>query len=193
MKRIAGLVLILAFTVAAPTAFAQDEEERGEVGVFLDYTRLRHADGNFWGPGASIAFNLGRYVQLEGGMSYLPERTFVTTTTTGTTTTTTQTGLRLLQGLFGPKFQTGIGPVKGFLVLKGGFLNFAVSNRGIGTGFADQFGQIDDGDTNGVFYPGIGVEFGRRIGLRLEVGDLMYFDNGANHNLRVTAGPMFRF
>lgn len=193
MKRLAGLGIILALTLGGTAVRAQDEE-RGEVGVFVDYVRLRHANNtNFWGPGAQIAFNLSNHVQLEGGMSYLPERTFVTTTGTGTTITTTQTGLRLLQGLFGPKLQTGIGPVKAFLVLKGGFLNFSVSNRGIGAGFTGAVGNIRDGDTNGVFYPGVGVQFGRRFGLRAEVGDLMYFDRGTNHNLRVAVGPMFRF
>jgi len=29
--------------------------------------------------------------------------------------------------------------------------------------------------------------------LRAEAGDMMYFDNGANHNLNVTFGPTFRF
>jgi hypothetical protein len=193
MKRLAGLGIILALTLGGTAVLAQDEE-RGEVGVFADYVRLRHANNtNFWGPGAQIAFNLNDHVQLEAGMSYLPERTFVTTTGTGTTTVTTQTGLRLLQGMFGPKFQTGIGPVKAFLVLKGGFLNFGVSNRGIGAGFAGAVGNIADGDTNGVFYPGVGFEVGRRFGLRAEVGDLMYFDRGANHNLRVAVGPTFRF
>jgi len=31
------------------------------------------------------------------------------------------------------------------------------------------------------------------IGLRLDVGDEMYFNNGAHHNLRVAFGPVFRF
>jgi hypothetical protein len=31
------------------------------------------------------------------------------------------------------------------------------------------------------------------VGLRLEVGDDIYFDNGARNNLRVTFGPTIRF
>ncbi len=121
MKRIAGLILILALTLlVAPAVFAQQSEEHGEVGVFADYTRLRHFNNaNFWGPGAQISFNIGKYAQLEGGMAYDLERTFTTTSTSGTTTTTTQNGLRLLNGLFGPKIQTGWGPVKVFGVVKG--------------------------------------------------------------------------
>jgi hypothetical protein len=31
------------------------------------------------------------------------------------------------------------------------------------------------------------------IGLRLDVGDEIYFNNGSHHNLRVAFGPVFRF
>ena len=196
MKRIAGLILILALTLlVAPAVFAQQSEEHGEIGVFADYTRLHHLnDSNFWGPGAQISFNIGKYAQLEGGMAYDLERTFKTSTTSGTTITTTQTGLRLLNGLFGPKIQTAWGPVKVFGVVKGGFLNFAVSNKGAATGFANQVGTVPHGDTNGVLYPGGGVEFfAKWFGVRAEVGDEIYFDNGANHNLKFQVGPVFRW
>jgi hypothetical protein len=194
MKAIAALLVALALTIAAPALFAQ-QEEHGEIGVFADYTRLHHAnDRNFWGPGVQVSFNIGRFAALEGSMAYDLEQTFVNTSTTGTTTFTSQNGLRLLHGLFGPKFQTGIGPVRAFVVLKGGFMNFRVSNQGAANGFADQFTGLASGDTNGVFYPGAGIEFGsHRIGIRLEAGDEMYFDRGANHNLKVMAGPVFRF
>jgi hypothetical protein len=40
----------------------------------------------------------------------------------------------------------------------------------------------------------VGLEaFGGPIGIRLEVGDEVYFLNGARNNLRVTFGPQFRF
>jgi hypothetical protein len=43
-------------------------------------------------------------------------------------------------------------------------------------------------------YPGGGVEgFWGPIGLRLEAGDEIYFDNGTHNNLKVTFGPAFRF
>ena len=197
MKAIAGILVILALTVVTPALLAQ--EEHGEIGVFADYTRLHNAgDRNFWGPGAQVSFNLGRFTQIEAAMAYDTEQTFTSTGTTivgGTTTSTftTQNGLRLLHGLFGPRFQTGIGPVKAFIVLKGGFLNFRVNNQGIANGFVTQVNGIPGGDTNGVFYPGGGIEFGRRIGIRLEAGDEMYFFHGANHNLKIQAGPIFRF
>ena len=190
MKRIAGLAIILAMVaLVAPALFAQ--EEHGEVNVFADYVRLRHAgNANYWGPGASLGFNLNNYAALEGSMAYDLEKTIVMSGTdpvTGTTTTT-DTGLRLWHGEFGPRFQTGFHSAKLYLVLKGGFLHFSTSNS-----FTSTVGNFVNGDTNGVFYPGVGIELGKRFGIRAEVGDLMYFDRGANHNLRITVGPKFSF
>jgi hypothetical protein len=201
MKRIAGLV-ILAITFLAPALMAQ--EEHGEFGVYADYTRLHNAnDANFWGPAASIAFNLRNWVQLEANMGYQPAQTVTFTGlsntgtgTTGLTTNSFTSNIRLIEGMFGPKFQTGAGPVKAFFMLKGGFLNFNSSNRNGGVnGFTNAVNHIVSGDTNGVFYPGAGIEFGMThgINLRAEVGDLMYFDNGANHNLKFMIGPAFRW
>ena len=196
MKRIAGLLIILAMvTLVAPALFAQ--EEHGEFSVFADYLRFRNAGNtNFWGPGASIGFNANNYVQFEAAMAYDPEKTFANTSSTGigtvTNTTTNQLGLRLLHGDFGPKFSTGFHGVKLYAVLKGGFLHLSSSRAGIGTGFVNSFNNFDVG-TFGVFYPGVGLEFGKRFGLKAEVGDYMYFNNGANHNLRIAIGPKISF
>jgi len=185
------LAIALALTALAPAVLAQ--EEHGEFGVYADMTRLHNLnDNNFWGVGGRLAFNLSSWAQLEGDMAYdfaqqfsVPSGTLLTTNTTG--------NMRLLQGMFGPKFQTGIGPVKAFVVLKGGFINFGLS--GLSTAaFRSQVANVPAGDTNAVFYPGGGLEFfAGRIGLRLEAGDEMYFFNGANHNLKISVGPQIRF
>ena len=59
----------------------------------------------------------------------------------------------------------------------------------------NQIGNIVDGDTNGVFYPGGGVEFNAGIfGIRVEAGDeIMFLNNGHTNNFRATAGPQIRF
>ena len=193
MKKIALITALLALLSIAPSLFAQ--EEHGEIGVFADYTRLSNVhNGNFLGPGAQIGFNLGRFVQLEGGMTYNFERAVTSTSSTGGSGTVNRSSFRLLSGLFGPKIQTGIGPIKAFAVLKGGFLNFSNSGQNVGNGFTDAVNGVPTGNTNGVFYPGGGVEFfAKFIGLRAEVGDEMYFNNGAHHNLRIAVGPQFRF
>lgn len=190
MKRIA-LVAVFALVLSASAAFAQNH---GEVGAFADYVRLHNAnDANFWGLGGRVGFNATKHVQLEGEISYDFERSFTTGTVTGGTLTTSRSNLRLLHGLFGPKIGTS-GPVRVFVTAKGGFLNFSVNNRSAVSGVTSAFNQVTSGDTNGVFYPGGGVEgFIGPVGLRFDIGDLMYFDRGANHNLRITFGPQFRF
>jgi len=192
MKKISLLLVIALGLMTVPALFAQDH---AEVGVFADYVRLHHADdANFWGLGARVGFNVHSHVQLEADMAYDFERQFTTTTSTGGTTTFDRSGLRLLHGTFGPKIQTNVGPVRAFVLLKGGFLNFGLSGANVSNGFTTQIGNFIGGDTNGVFYPGGGVEFfAGPIGLRVEAGDLMYFDRGANHNLSITVGPTFRF
>jgi hypothetical protein len=199
MKRVV-LLVVLAVAFAVPGAFAADDGtglNHVEFGAFADYVRLNVLNNaNLWGLGGRVAFNAVRSVQFEAEMSYDFERTFVSSTTNTTGTTTVRSNLSLLHGMFGPKIQTGGGPVRLFVTAKGGFLNFrgGAGNNSATGNFTNQIGGITTGDTNGVFYPGGGLElFGGPIGLRFEVGDLMFFDNGAHNNLRVTVGPQFRF
>lgn len=197
MKRFA-ILATLALALLVPAAFAQNH---GEVGVFADYFRLHNADNaNFWGVGGRASFNVHKNIQFEAEMGYDFEKTvttgsFINTTGAGTgTVTTIRSPLRLLHGTFGPKIQTGGGPVRLFAFAKGGFLNFSSSNASVLGGFTGAVSNVPNGDTNGAFYPGGGVEaYLGPVGLRLDVGDFMYFDNGVNHNLRVTFGPHIRF
>ncbi len=188
MKRIA-LVIVLAL-LAAPVVFAQGnpDKDHGEIGAFFDMTRLHHAnDTNFYGLGGRVGFNVHPNVQFEAEMTYDFSRNINVNTSTGVTSTSTN--LRLINGLFGPKFQVGTGAVRAFVTAKGGFLNFSTNHNLTG-----QINGITSGDTNGVFYPAGGIElFGGPIGIRAEIGDLMYFDNGANNNLRFAIGPQIRF
>jgi opacity protein-like surface antigen len=194
--KISAIALLLVLFLA-PVAFAQsqntDAYHRGEVGVLLDYLRLKHADLNQYGLGGRFGFNVHRNVQLELEGAYDFRQTRSTTVTSGVTTSTFRADLRTTSFMFGPKFHTN-GPVRVFGTLKGGILNFSVSTASAPLGFTNTLGTIADGDTNGVFYPAGGVEaFAGWFGVRAEVGDMMYFDRGANHNLRFTVGPQFRF
>jgi hypothetical protein len=77
---------------------------------------------------------------------------------------------------------------------KVGFVNFANTSNISTTAFGNQVGGITDGDTKFAVYPGVGVEgFWGPVGLRLEVGDEIYFAGGAQNNLKVSFGPHFRF
>src|SRR5258708_40353581 len=85
--------------------------------------------------------------------------------------------VRLLHGLAGLKIQS-TGPVRIFGLLKGGFVNFGVGGPVTAGVINNQINNIVDGDTNGVFYPGGGVEFNAGwLGFRVEAGDEIMFLN----------------
>jgi hypothetical protein len=191
------LLLTLALTTT-PLLLAQNGDN-GEVGVFADYFRLQAAPRDLFGVGARLSFNVHKNVQLEAEMAYDFERGFAEGFNDGAGTATIQpSSLRVLHGMFGPKFQVGKeGPyaIRAFVTAKGGFVNFGFSNASVASGFTSAIDNLRrDNNGNAVFYPGGGIEgYVGPIGLRLDVGDEIYFNNGANHNLKITFGPHIRF
>ncbi len=191
MKRALCLVALMCLSI--PLAFAQSSEERGEFGVYADYFRLAPSTTNFYGVGGRIGFNVHSKFQLEGETAYDFEQSFSSsipcTNDSSCTPTLVRGSTHVWDGLFGPKIQTS-GPVKFFVFAKGGFLNFAGGNPS----FVNQVGTFGGPSTYGAFYPGGGIEaYIHKVGIRLDVGDLMYFNNGAKNNLKVSVGPSFRF
>jgi hypothetical protein len=191
MKRILPF-LLLAVAAMAPATFAQDH---AEVGAYGDFFRLNDANINFGGLGGRASFNLNPYVQLEAEMTYDFARAFGEAFSNGSTVTVVDSNVRLLHGLVGPKLETNRGPVRLFVTAKGGFLNFMFDRRppSFDT-FTSSVENLRSSNVNGVFYPGAGAEaFLGPIGLRLDVGDEIYFRNGAHNNLRISFGPTIRF
>ena len=188
-----SIMLSVVGVLALPSlAAAQDH---GEVGAFVDYYRLDRVDPkvNFVGVGGRVAFNVRPTVALEAEMAYDFKRNFTSTFSDGVSTVFVDTRVRPLHALFGPKFQTR-GPFKAFVTGKVGFVNFSVSDQNAPAGFTSALGGVTTGDTKFALYPGGGVEgFFGPFGLRLEVGDEIYFDGGTRNNLRVTFGPQIRF
>lgn len=198
MKRIVVLALV-TICCAAPAVMAQVNEQPNhvEVGVFADYLRFYPPPNpiNFVGVGGRVSFNIRPSVQLEAEMAYDFERNFTTTFTNGVTTQFVRSSTRPLTGLFGPKFSTGGGPFRAFATVKLGFENLNTTTGSVGGGFTGGLNAVGNG-TNTYFalYPGVGVEgFWGPFGLRADVGDQLYFNNGAQNNLRITFGPTFRF
>src|ERR1700724_2451713 len=194
MKRAAFLLFVAGCLV--PLASAQDKEHV-QVSVFADYFRLSQTDTNFGGVGALLSFQAFKEIKLEGQMSYDFDQAFTegfTDTTTGAVSIQ-RSGMRVLHGEFGPKVNIGRHAIQPFVTLKGGFINFRLNNAPatVGTFFSSVNGLRTD-NVNGVLYPGGGLR-GRLgpIGLRLDVGDEIYFNHGTHNNLRVAFGPTFRF
>jgi hypothetical protein len=192
MKRFALLLLVAGFGLA-PMARAQDHVE---VGAFVDYFKLHETGTNFVGLGGRAAFNVAQHVQLEAEMSYDFNKVFTEgfTDTSGGSVTSVNSNIRVLHGLFGPKFQT-TGPVRVFVTVKGGFANFRFDPRPASFDtFTSSVDNLRSDNVDAVFYPGGGIEaFLGPIGLRLEAGDEVIFANGARSNWKVTFGPTLRF
>src|SRR5258708_37629877 len=107
-------IVDLCCGMLAPAVFAQnssDNKNRGNFGIYLDYTRLTLAKANMFGLGGRVGFNVTPHVVMEGEMAWDFERSTTATITSGGITNTFRSDLRLLHGLFGPKFQT-TGPVR---------------------------------------------------------------------------------
>jgi hypothetical protein len=170
-----------------------------ELGVFADYLRFSPTTPqiNFVGAGGRLGFNVHPNVALEGEMSYDFSRNYTTTYNNGGTTTFVTTAVRPLTGLFGPKFQFGTnGPLRVFATGKVGFIDFSTNNSGVvgGSTFTGAVNGVGGAGTHVAFYPGGGFEsFLGPFGLRFEAGDEIYLNSGTYNNLRVTAGPVFRF
>jgi len=194
MKRLVlSAFLVLCF--ASPRfIFAQAlKSDHVEVGVFADYFRVDRTDPslNYAGVGGRLAFNLRPSAQIEAEMAYDFDRSYNNPFNDGSIVPS-QT--HILHGLFGPKFQTGSGPFRFFVTGKVGVISFTTNTQTAPAGFKSALGALGNGDAKFAVYPGGGVEgFMGPVGLRLEVGDDIYFDNGARNNLRVSFGPTIRF
>jgi hypothetical protein len=72
-------------------------------------------------------------------------------------------------------------------------VHFSNQPATIGT-FFSSVDNLRENNVSGVLYPGGGLEghLGP-IGVRLDVGDEIYFAHGAHNNLRVAFGPYIRF
>jgi hypothetical protein len=167
----------------------------GEGGIFAEYFRFSNPGptSNYIGLGGRAAFNVRPSVQIEAEMGYQFERNYPNTFSNGVTTANVTGRLRTLHGLFGPKFQTGSGPVRLFLTGKVGIENFSITNQGVPTGFVSAVG-LNNNVTYSALYPGGGIEaFAGPIGVRAEIGDNLFFNHGAHNNMRISLGPQFRF
>jgi hypothetical protein len=192
MKRVAILLFLAGWLV--PLASAQDHFQAG---AYADYFRISQTNTNMVGLGGRVGFKAFSHVMLEGEMSYDFQQAFAEgfTNPSGGALTFQNSNLKVLHGLFGPKFVAGHGRIRPFLTVKGGFINFQLDPRP--ASFAGFFSSVDNlrsSNVSGTVYPGAGLEghIGP-VGLRLEAGDEIYFAGGAHHNPRVSFGPFIRF
>src|SRR5215467_15806067 len=180
MKRYLG-TLIASLFLSVPMLVAQESEnmDHAEVGAFVNYYRLTDPGPtrNFVGLGGRAAFGIRPNIQLEGEMAYDFKRNYTSIFSDGITTSAVTSRLRTLHGFFGPKFQTGSGAFRAFVTGKVGFDNFNATNANPPTGFTNAVG-LGVGATYFAVYPAAGIEaFAGPIGVRLEAGDDIFFNN----------------
>lgn len=195
MKRLAVFLMFAACAVP-PAALAQ-ENDNAQIGIFADYFRLSQTNTNFAGLGGRFTLTGFRSVKLEAETAYDFDQVFTegfTNTSTGTLTVQ-RSNLRVLHGMIGPKVEIGHSWVHPFVTLKGGAVNFRFDTRPANLAtFVSSVQGLRANGVSGVLYPGGGLEghLGP-LGLRLDVGDEMYFNRATHHNLRVAFGPFIQF
>jgi len=208
MKRFLFLMVVTSGLIFAlqPAARAQEALNHVEIGIFGDYFRLGATQAAtlagsgataFGGVGARLSINASRRWQIEAESNYDFAESFTEgfTSTAGTTAGFTTSRLRVLHGMAGPKFQSGGGPVRLFLTVKGGADDFMFSNAPVTfSTYTSSVAGLRSSSVDAVLYPGGGLEaFLGPIGIRLDVGDEIYFEGGPHNNLRITIGPTIRF
>ena len=127
MKRISPFLALLGLGFI-PAAQAQyHEQDHGEVGAYVDYLHLQATGTDFAGLGGRLGFNAAPHAQIEAEMSYDFNQVFSEGFTSPSTggVSVAKSNLRVVHGLFGPKFQTG-GPVRFLSRLKVALMHSAL-------------------------------------------------------------------
>jgi hypothetical protein len=185
------MLIAVGALVCAPVLRAQDH---GEIGIFGELFRASASDLNLYGVGGRVGLNIHPNVALEveGAYDFSQSNTQRFTDISGNTQFF-RSDLRATHFMFGPKFQLGTNSaVRAFVVAKGGFVRFGVTPGPVT--FGNFPTQLENTDLNGVFYPGGGLEFFLGpLGIRVDAGDEIYFDRGAQNNLKISFGPTIRF
>jgi len=194
MRKLAFVFLVFLLLGTSPL-FAQ---KRVEAGVFLDYLDVSQTSTNNFGLGARFGYRVHHDVMLEGELAYDYGINFdeaYRNLTSGNIGAIERTSVGVTHGLFGPKLQPAGGGFRPFVTLKGGFMDFRLSPGllPISNAVSTLLG-LRTSNLNAAIYPAAGVEAAiGPVGLRFEVGDEVYFNNGAHNNLRLTFGPIVRF
>lgn len=191
--RVRFSLLLIYLAISSSFSVAQHVE----IGGFASYGHfdLPPFPKDAIGLGGRLDINIASYLALEGEGSYDFEHPGLQIASSGSGSfTVTQFRLGVIHGNGGFKIQTKKGSY--FLFFKGGGLQFRPDIRTsslVGT----LIGTPQRSGTNfseAVFYPGGGIGFhAGPLGMRVDAGDEIYWDNGTHHNLRITFGPTIRF
>lgn len=187
------MALLFCLTVAQARA-----QSRMEAGLLLDYLNVSQTQTPNFGLGARFGYRVHRHVMLEGELAYdygVNFNELYVNVTSGKVAAIGRTSIGVTDGLFGPMLEPAHRHFRPFVTLKGGFIDFRLSPSLLPySSVASSVFGIRNSTLNAALYPGGGAEASLGpVGLRLEFGDLVYFNNGGHNDLRITFGPIVRF
>jgi hypothetical protein len=188
------LFLVFLALGTSASSFAQ----RVEAGIFIDYLSISQTGTNNFGLGGRFGYRIHRDVLLEGELAYDYGINFdeaYRNIVNGNIAAIERTSIGVTHGLIGPKLQPSGGGFRPYVTLKGGFVDFRLSTSLLPySDVASSIFGLRTSNLNAAIYPAGGIEAALGpVGLRLEAGDEIYFNNGAHNNLRITFGPILRF
>jgi hypothetical protein len=173
-------------------------QSRVETGVFVDYLSISQTSSDNFGIGGRFGYRVHHNVMLEGELAYDYGINFdeaYRNISNGDIAAIERTSIGVTHGLFGPTLEPAKGSFRPFVTLKGGFVDFRFSTSLLPySNLASAILGIRTSRLNAAIYPGGGLEASLGpVGLRFELGDEIYFNNGGHNNLRITFGPIIRF
>lgn len=173
-------------------------QKKVEVGIFLDSLSISQTNTDNLGLGARLGVRVHRSVMAEGELAYdygLNFNEAYHNVINGDIVAIEHTSIGVTHGLFGPTLIRGAGHLHPFATLKAGFVDFRLSSSLLPyVNIVSPILNLRTSNVNAALYPGAGIEATLGpIGLRFEMGDEIYFNEGAHNNLRITFGPVLRF
>jgi hypothetical protein len=193
MRKFTLLVILLSCGSSCLLA-----QSRVETGVFIDYLSISQTSTDNFGIGGRFGYRVHHNVMLEGELAYDYGINFdeaYRNISNGDIVAIERTSIGVTHGLFGPTLEPAKGSFRPFVTLKGGFVDFRFSTSLLPySNLASAILGIRTSSLNAAIYPGGGLEASLGpVGLRFELGDEIYFNNGGHNNLRITFGPIVRF
>jgi hypothetical protein len=193
--KLAVITIALLLSGCSPLLLAQN---RVEAGIFVDYVGMSQTKTNNFGVGGRFGYRIHRKVMVEGELAYDYGVNFheaYRNVANGDIAAIARTSIGVTHGLLGPTLQPANGRFRPFVTLKGGFIDFRLSPSLLSLGTLEStLLSIRTSSVSPAMYPGAGLEASLGpVGLRLELGDDIYFNSGAHNNLRLTFGPILRF
>jgi hypothetical protein len=166
--------------------------------VFLDYVGIAQTNTNNFGVGGRFGYRVHAQVMLEGELAYDYGINFdeaYRDITNGNIVAIERTSIGITHGLVGPMVEPAKGWFRPFATMKVGVMDFRLSPSLLPySNIVSTVLGLRTSSTNFALCPGGGLEASLGpVGLRLEFGDEIYFNNGGHNNLRITFGPIARF